>query len=200
MLDEPFRRRFAAALRPIVPGLARLGLTPLWLTVAAFVLAVFAAVLVAQERPQAALAVWILSRIGDGLDGLLARHTGQTSAFGGYLDITLDMAGYSAMVLGFAVLHPHLALAWAAVLAGYVVAITTTLALSDAAREAGRRVGAPDRTVQFSPALTEAGETTIMYVLWLLLPAHVPWLVWIWVAALAVTGIQRTALAWRALR
>ena len=200
MLDEPFRRRFATTLRPIVPGLARLGLTPNQMTVGAFVLAVIAAVLVATDRPAAALAVWIASRIGDGLDGLLARHTGRTSAFGGYLDITLDMAGYAAMVIGFAVRHPELALAWSLILAGYVLAITTTLALSDAARASGRRISETDRTFQFSAALAEAGETTIMYVLWLVLPQQLPWLVWIWVAMLAVTALQRTARAWRLLR
>lgn len=44
------------------------------------------------------------------------------------------MAGYTAMVLGFAVAHPEYWPAWGSVLAGYVLVITTTLALSDAAR------------------------------------------------------------------
>ena len=200
MLDEPFRRRFATTLRPIVPGLARLGLTPNQITVIAFVLAVLAAVLVATDRPAAALAVWLASRIGDGFDGLLARHTGRTSAFGGYLDITLDMAGYTAMVIGFAVRRPDLTLVWTAIVAGYVLAITTTLALSDAARASGRRISETDRTFQFSPALAEGGETTIMYALWLLLPEQLPWLAWAWVAVLGITALQRTTLAWRVLR
>ena len=65
---------------------------------------------------------------------------------------------------------------------------------------AARRVGATNRTFQFTPALTEAGETTAMYALWVLFPAHLPWLVWVWVAALAVTALQRTYLAARLLR
>jgi phosphatidylglycerophosphate synthase len=131
---------------------------------------------------------------------VLARDTAQSSAFGGYLDITLDMAGYSAMVVGFAVAHPALWLSWIAVLAGYVVVITTTLALSDTARSAGRSISLTDRTFQFTPALTEAGETSVMYALWVLLPNHLEWLVWVWAVALAVTVVQRTYLAYRLLR
>lgn len=170
------------------------------MTVLAFVLAVVAAALIGAGRPWTGLAVWLVSRIGDGLDGVLARQTGRATAFGGYLDITLDMAGYAAMVVGFAVAHPELSLAWTAVLAGYILAITTTLALSDAGRGAQRQVSATNRTFQFTPALTEAGETSVIYVLWVMFPAHLPWLVWGWVAALAVTAVQRTILAARLLR
>ncbi len=200
MFDEPFRVRAATLLRPLVPTLARLGVTPNHVTVLTFLMALVAATLIAVDRPRSGLLVWLVSRIGDGLDGVLARHSGRTTAFGGYLDITLDMAGYAAMVMGFAVAHPTLSLAWTAVLMGYIVVITTTLALSDAGRSSGRRVSATDRTFQFTPGFTEAGETTIMYVLWVVFPAHVFWLVWVWVAALAATAVQRTYLAARLLR
>lgn len=200
MFDEPFRRRFAAWASPLAPPLARAGVTPNGITVLTFAAALAAAILVATGRPLTGAAVWVVSRIGDGLDGVLARHTGRATAFGGYLDITLDMAGYAAMVLGFAVAHAALAVAWMAVLAGYILVITTTLALSDAARHAGRRASTTDRTFQFTPGYTEAGETTVMYVLWAIFPAQVPWLVWVWVAALGATVLQRTYLAARLLR
>lgn len=200
MFDEPFRQRFSTAIRPVIPALVRLGITPNQVTAATFVLAAIAAALIALDRPLTGLALWLASRIGDGLDGALARQAGRSSAFGGYLDITLDMAGYAAMVLGFAVAHPEFPLAWAAVLAGYVVVITTTLALSDAGRGAARPISATDRTSQFTPALTEAGETSVMYALWIAFPAQLPWLVWLWVAALLVTVLQRTLAAARLLR
>ncbi|HXG55023.1 MAG TPA: CDP-alcohol phosphatidyltransferase family protein [Vicinamibacterales bacterium] len=200
MFDESFRARFAGWVKPLAPPLARLGVTANHVTVVSFLLTLVAAALIADGRALAGLAIWILSRIGDGLDGVLARDAAQTSAFGGYLDITLDMAGYAAMVVGFAVTHPALWLAWLAVLAGYTVVITTTLALSDAARGSGHQVSLTNRTFQFTPALTEAGETSVMYGLWVVFPEHVPWLVWVWVAALAFTTVQRTVLAWRLLR
>jgi phosphatidylglycerophosphate synthase len=200
MFDESFRTRFAGWVKPLAPPLARLGVTANHVTIVSFLLTLVAAALIADGRSFAGLAIWILSRIGDGLDGVLARDAAQTSAFGGYLDITLDMAGYAAMVVGFAVAHPALWLAWLAVLAGYVVVITTTLALSDAARRSGLHVSLTNRTFQFTPALTEAGETSVMYGVWVVFPQQLPWLVWVWVAALAITTVQRTVLAWRLLR
>ena len=200
MFDEPFRARFASWVKPLAPALARFGVTANHVTIVSFLLALVAAALIADGRSLAGLAIWILSRIGDGLDGVLARDAAPTSTFGGYLDITLDMAGYSAMVVGFAVAHPALWLAWVAVLAGYVVVITTTLASSDAARWSGREVSLTTRTFQFTPGLTEAGETSVMYGLWVVFPQYVSWLVWVWVVALAITMVQRTVLAWRLLR
>jgi len=200
MFDEPFRARFSPAVRPVVLTLARLGIGPNHVSLAAFILGVAAAALVARGQAYAGLVVWGISRLGDGLDGALARETGRGTPFGGYLDITLDMGAYAAMVVGFAVRHPELALAWTMVLAGYVLVITTTLALSDAAGALGRRVSLTDRTFQFTPGIAEAGETNIMYALWVLLPSAIGWLVWIWVAALVATCLQRTHLAWRVLR
>lgn len=200
MFDEPFRARFAPLAHPIVRRLARAGVTPNRVTVVTFVLSLAAATLVGMGEAYAGLAIWLVSRIGDGIDGALARETGRITPFGGYLDITLDMAAYGVMVLGFARLHPTLAPAWLAVLAGYVVVITTTLALSDAAQSARRQVGETDRTFQFTTGIAEAGETTMMYVLWVAFPQHLEWLVWVWVAALLVTCVQRSVLAWRVLR
>ena len=110
------------------------------------------------------------------------------------------MAAYAAVVIGFAVAFPALGLAWAAVLAGYLVVITTTLALSDAGRAASRTISGTNRTFQFTPAVAEAGETSVMYALWVLFPDQLGWLVWVWAAALALTALQRTMVAWRLLR
>nr|WP_261870676.1 CDP-alcohol phosphatidyltransferase family protein [Psychrobacter sp. JCM 18901] len=46
--------------------------------------------LLAFELWYGALAVIILNRIFDGLDGAMARYAKQSSSAGGYLDITLD--------------------------------------------------------------------------------------------------------------
>jgi phosphatidylglycerophosphate synthase len=200
MFDEPFRARFQRLVDPLVHALDRAGATPNQITVVTFIVAITAAAIVAAGHPLVGIVVWLFSRIGDGLDGALARAASAATPFGGFLDITLDMAAYAAMVLGFAQIHPELPVAWAAVLFGYVIVITTTLALSDAAGVIGRRVSDTDRTFQFTPGLTEAGETNVMYVLWAIFPNHVPWLVWVWVAALVATVIQRTHLAWRVLR
>src|SRR5262245_20914313 len=102
MLDEPFRARFAEAARPLARALAAAGVTANHVTVGAFVVAIAAAVALATGRPRLGLLLWLFSRVGDGLDGVIAREGRTGSPFGGYLDITLDMAAYSAMVIAFA--------------------------------------------------------------------------------------------------
>lgn len=196
MFDEPFRARFDVAVRPLGRWLVARGVTANAISLATFFFALIAAALIAFGYAWAGLAVWLLSRIGDGFDGVVARVGQSSSPFGGLLDITLDMAGYSAMVLAFAIVHPAAALAWTSVLAGYVLVITTTLALSDAARAAAQRVSATNRTFQFTGGLAEAGETTVMYTLWVLFPQHVLWLAWLWVVVLVATALQHMVQAW----
>lgn len=199
MFDELVRVRFERVSAPAARGLARLGVSPTGMTAAAFVVSLAAAAVVGAGWPRLGFALWVLSRVGDGLDGVLARVSNRKTPFGGYLDITLDMTAYSAMVLGFAVLHPAHGLLWAAVLAGYVIAITTTLALASAAERAGRPVSATNRTFQFTSGLAEAGETSFVYGAWVFLPGWVGPLGWLWVGILVMTGVQRSWLAWRTL-
>ena len=199
MFDAPFRRRFAVAMQRPVSWFVRRGITPIQCTVAAMVLGVSAGVMVGVGRPYIGLTLWIGSRILDGLDGLVARAQGQASAFGGYLDITLDMVSYSVMLLGFARVHPQAMAAWLAILTGYVLVTTSTLALSSALESMARH-GGDDRSLQFTPGLAEAGETTVVYTLFVLAPQWTNAVAWIWAAMCGVTVVQRTLLARRLLR
>ena len=49
-----------------------------------------------------ALALWVLNRFIDGLDGAVARHAGLSSDFGGYLDIMIDLLVYAVLPIGLA--------------------------------------------------------------------------------------------------
>ncbi len=200
MFDEAFRRRFERAATPAARSLARRGLTPNAVTAAAFAVSLGAAGLIALGAPRLGFAVWLLSRVGDGLDGVIARVSGRGSSFGGYLDITLDMTAYSAMVLGFAALYPSYGMAWAAVLTGYVLAITSTLALASAAEREQRLMSATNRGYQFTRGLAEAGETTCVYGFWAFVPSWIGPVAWVWCVLLLATGVMRSRLAWRHLQ
>ena len=200
MFDETVRTHLEPLLSPIARGLGRIGLTPTTVTVGTFVIAGVAAGAIAGGYPAVGLAIWLVSRVGDGLDGVLAWASNRVTAFGGYLDITLDMAAYSAMVVAFATLHREPRLAWLGILTGYVLSITTTLALAAAADRAGRTVSATNRTYQFTRGLAEGGETTLVYVAWIVFPSFVEPVAWAWCAILFAAVIQRSILAWRVLR
>ncbi len=199
MFDERFRRAFPVLAAGPVRVLARMGASPNQVTIAACVLGVGAAWLLASGRGGLAITVWLASRVLDGLDGLLARETERGTAFGGYLDITLDMAAYGAMVVGFAVVYPTLAIGWLAVLLGYILVTTSTLALSSLLEAHHARTGHTNRSIAFTPGFAEAGETSLVYVLLVLVPSATTLIVWGWVALLAATLVQRTLFARRIL-
>jgi phosphatidylglycerophosphate synthase len=199
MIDEPFRRWLARHAASPVPHLARLGLTPNALTWSGLLLGLVAAALVSRGQFVVGLVVWLSSRVLDGYDGMLARHLGRSSLFGGYLDITFDMLAYSVMAGAFAWAMPQDRLLWMAVLVGYVLAITTTLALSSLAERADRQLGG-NRSLQFTAGLAEAGETNIVYAIIALLPAFSRMTLMVWIALLAGTAVQRTLLARRILQ
>ncbi|MCC7002219.1 MAG: CDP-alcohol phosphatidyltransferase family protein [Gemmatimonadaceae bacterium] len=198
MLDEHFRRGMQRTAAAPARWMHRLGVTPNMVTVAAYVLGLAAAVLVARGHASVGISVWIASRVLDGYDGILARLSGRATLFGGFLDISLDMLAYSSMAVAFAVARPEQWTLWMIVLVGYVMAITTTLALSSLLERADRTLGG-DRSLQFTPALAEGGETSIVYVAVVLLPGWAEGILWGWIALLALTALGRVRLAARLL-
>lgn len=199
MIDEVARHQFARAAAPVARALERAGVSPAIISWLGFGLALGAMVAVTHDRRTLAVLAWFASRLADGLDGLVARRTGQRSAFGGYLDITLDMAAYSGVVIAFGLRTPAAWLVCACVLAAYVLNITTTLALAAAAAEADRTVATGNRSVQFTRGLAEAGETHLVYAIWLLFPASVVPVGWAWCAIVLATVIHRSWCAARLL-
>ncbi|MGE3795864.1 MAG: CDP-alcohol phosphatidyltransferase family protein [Dehalococcoidia bacterium] len=199
MFDEWARRQAAPVLTPVARWLDRVRVTPNQVTVCSFLVAVGAALAIGFGQLHAGLALWLISRLGDGLDGVLARTAHAITARGAFLDITLDMAAYSGMIVAFTAQRPDLGLVFACILTGYVLSITTTLALAAGAERLGRTVSLTNRTFQFTPSLAEGGETTAMYVIWLLAPGATGATAWLWCLVVFVSVIQRSALAWRAL-
>ena len=199
MIDESFRQWLARSWSAPAVALHRAGITANQVTVVAAVLGLTAAALVAVQLTWLGIALWLARRLLDGYDGMVARLGASASLFGGYLDITLDMLAYSAMAIAYAVAIPADAVLWMLVLLGYVLAITTTLALSSLAEKADRQLGG-NRSIQFTRALAEGGETTAVYVVIALAPSVSRYVLVVWITLLAVTAIQRTVLARRLLR
>jgi phosphatidylglycerophosphate synthase len=200
MLDTPFRRHFATWAVPVARALVARGVTPNQITVTAFVLALPSAYLVATGHAVAGVLLWLVSRILDGFDGVVARTGGKASEFGGYLDITLDMAAYSAMAVAFGILHAEHSTLFYLILTGYVLCGTTVLALSSILEREKAQLSGNDRTLQLTPGYAEAGETTIAYALFALFPGQIAWLAWGWILVLGATVVQRTGLAARMLK
>lgn len=198
MLDDPFRAWLGRTAAAPARWMQRAGWSPDAVTVMGFLVSGSAVWPIAVGSLRLGIALWLAGRILDGYDGLLARMSGRATLFGGFLDITLDMLAYSAMAVAFAIRMPEDHLLWMLVLSGYVLVITTTLALSSMLERADRQLGG-DRSLQFTPGLAEGGETTIVYALIALVPQWSVWVLKGWLLLLAITVIDRLRLARRLL-
>ncbi len=96
------RARLRAFAVPIALVLGRLGLTPNSITIVGFLGTCFAAVAAAQQAWVLAGVLVIAFGIFDLFDGALARATGTASAFGAFLDSTLDRTGENLVLAGVA--------------------------------------------------------------------------------------------------
>ncbi len=144
------------------------------------------------------MALWLLSRIPDGIDGPLARASGGGTPLGGWADISADLAAYGSFVAGCAIGNPDARVACLVLLVTYYVNGGSLLALSAAATE--RRIERPDeRTFHFTRGLAEGTETIVVHSLMVLLPAWMPALAWGFAAAVVITIVQRVRLALRIL-
>lgn len=210
MLDAPLRRLLEAPLDRVAARLDRPGITPDRLTLAGLLAGVGSAGCAAGQLWWWALALWLVSRALDGLDGPLARRRGAgrpgASGRGGFLDITADFTVYGATVVGVAVgAHAgHDAPWWPflLVLLAYYVNGTAFLAYSSIAERTGRPgAGAREdgRSLRFLGGLAEGTETIAVHALWLVLPQHAATVAVAWAAVVAVSAAQRVVTGYRDL-
>ena len=76
------------------------------ITIAGFAVGVIVVPLLWLKMYYTAMAVILVNRFFDGLDGAVARKCGPTN-LGGYLDITCDYIFYSVVIIGFALAAPE---------------------------------------------------------------------------------------------
>jgi phosphatidylinositol phosphate synthase len=91
-----------ALLAPVVRLAVRLHLTPNTVTVIGFGFVLVAAGLIGVGHLLAGAAVLVAGSLLDAVDGALARATGGSTAFGSFLDSTLDRAAEAALYGGVA--------------------------------------------------------------------------------------------------
>lgn len=202
MIDKALREPKEAVLTPLVRGPLR-RIHPTAITVVAALVGLAAAGAAWQGAYLPALGLWALNRILDGLDGTLARLTGQQSDLGAYLDVVLDHVIYIAVPLGVAMAAGTASayLALALLLASFYLNAASWMYL--AALLEKRNAGAAARgeltTVTMPGGIVEGAETVVFYTLFLLFPgAHVP-LFGLMAALVVITAGQRLVWATRNL-
>lgn len=201
-----FDRAANAALTPLLQAgarrLVRLRVSADAVSVVGFALGIGAATAIAFEAYLAGLALILLSRLADGLDGAVARLT-QATDRGAFLDITLDFLFYAAVPLGFAFADPPThALPAAVLLAAFIGTGSSFLAYAVLAERRGlpASVAYPHKGLYYLGGLTEAGETLACFALMCLWPQHFALFAYGFALLCALTTAGRIAAGVRAFK
>ncbi len=200
MRDAALREDKDRLLKPIATRwFARVH--PNWISAVALGFGLACALAAWQQLYLLAILLWVINRVLDGLDGIVAREHGKQSDFGGYLDLLLDFVVYLAVPIGIAAAQPALPILWAtvALLSAFVLNLLSWSVLSAILER--RAAAAADRltTVAMPGGLIEGAETIFFYTLFLLLPAYATVLFAIMAGLVLVTAAQRVLWASRYL-
>ena len=201
MLDARLRRLIDPPLDRLSAALGYGPLTADRVTLIGFLIGLLGVAAIAQGAFGTGLALILVNRFLDGLDGALARRQGVTD-LGGFLDIVADFVFYAAVPFGFALADP----ASNAVPAAFLVLSfmgTGSSFLAFAAMAAKRGLSTELRgrkSLYYIGGLTEGTETIAAFTLACLWPAWFPLIAWVFGALCWLTTATRVAAAWQALR
>lgn len=201
MLDRAIQHALRPALARAGVALVRRGVGADAVTLAGFATGLAAAAAIGLQHYHAGLALLLLSRLFDGLDGAVARASSPTDR-GGFLDITLDFLFYAAIPLGFAFADPAAnALPAAVLLASFIGTGSSFLAFAALAEKRGLTDTAlPGKSFYFLGGLTEATETIAAFAAMCLWPAAFPAIAYGFAALCAMTTVLRIGWGYNRLR
>jgi phosphatidylglycerophosphate synthase len=201
VLDARLRRLIDPPLDRLSGPLVASGISANAVTVAGFALGLGAAAAIAWRAYLLGLALLLLNRLCDGLDGAVARRRGLTD-LGGFLDIVLDFLIYAAVPFAFALADPA-ANAPAAAFLIFSFMGTGSSFLAYAIMAAKRGVSTELRarkSLYYIGGLTEGTETIVAFVLACLWPALFPAIALIFGLLCWLTTATRIAVAVQTLR
>ncbi len=201
MLDGWMRRRIDPPLDRLGQGLARVGISADAVTLTGLGLGLTAALMIVLQVDGAALGLFGLNRLLDGLDGAIARSTRRTDR-GGFLDIVLDFAIYGAIPLAFALREPGVfALPAAVLLFSFYVNGASFLAFAAVAAKRGMSSDIRGiKSIYFTAGFMEGTETILFFAAMILFPQHFPILAYAFAGLTLMSALARIILAWHAFR
>jgi phosphatidylglycerophosphate synthase len=200
VIDARLRRVIDPPLDRLAGALAGSGLTANQATLIGFAVGLGAIAALASGAWLLGLALILINRLLDGLDGAIARRRGLTD-LGGFLDIVLDFIFYAGVPFGFALADPEAnALAAAFLLFSFVGTGSSFLAFATMAAKRGLSTELRGRkSLYYLGGLTEGTETLLTFVLACLFPAWFPVIALIFGALCWLTTATRIAVAWQTL-
>ncbi|MBL4919101.1 CDP-alcohol phosphatidyltransferase family protein [Szabonella alba] len=198
MIDAALLPLLRRVLHPAARRLAASGIGADHVTLAGFGLGLLALPALWAGAYGVALALILLNRLADGLDGEIARLHGPTDR-GAFLDIALDFLFYALVPLGFVLADPgQNAVAGAVLIASFIGTGSSFLAFSVIAERRGlTSADFPKKGIFYLGGLTEGTETIAVFVLFCLFPDLFPIIACGYAAACFVTTLLRWMQGWR---
>ncbi|MBM4427412.1 MAG: CDP-alcohol phosphatidyltransferase family protein [Chloroflexi bacterium] len=199
MFDTPLRKIKDQVGAPLARHLSRV--SPITVSLIGLVIALLAAWSAYRQIYFVAFALWILNRVLDGLDGLLARLHNKQSDFGGYVDILTDFVAYAALPIGLVAGSPsgdrYLALAF--MLASFYVNTASWMYLAALLEKRALHGDDTQTSIVMPAGLIGGFETIIAYGVFTLFPAYLTTLYSIFAILVFITIAQRLIWAKRIL-
>jgi phosphatidylglycerophosphate synthase len=186
-------------LHPLASRMVTAGIGADQITVAGFCIGVVSCALIAREHYVAGLALFLLNRLCDGLDGAVARQTRPTDR-GAFLDIASDFMIYGLFPLGFALARPGAnALAASCLLASFMGTGSSFLAFAVIAAKRGIVASDfPRKGIYYLGGLTEGTETILAFAVMCVWPDSFAVIAVAFAGLALVTTVMRWAWGWRA--
>src|SRR5271154_492700 len=178
-------------LQHVVTGLAATGLTPNVFTFLGLIVNSAAAALFAMGLFHQAAAVLFLAGFLDMADGQVARRVGQVTAFGGFLDSTLDRYSDLALYMGLVVYYTLVGRTFYMALAAVAMASSFMVSYSRARAESL----IPSCKVGFM----ERPERLVLLIIGGMYKRMAP-VLWVIAAISTITVIHRVFYTWKELR
>lgn len=198
MLDGYARKIIDPVLDQVGAFSAKKGASANWVTIIALIIGLAAALAIVFGHMYLGLALLLLSRIGDGLDGAVARHSKATD-FGGFLDIVFDFVFYGIIPLAFILYDPaQNGVAGAVLLFSFYVNGASFLAYSVLAEKKKLMTDIRgEKSIYFTTGLAEATETFAVFAIFCVWPQSFPVVAYIFAAICFYTALSRIVLAWK---
>lgn len=200
MLDTFFIKSLKQPLRLTAIAIDKLGVKANWITLFGFVVGMMVIPTLYFGDTSLALALVVINRLMDGLDGAVARVQGPTD-LGGYLDITLDFIFYSAVIFGFALMDPaENALAASFLIFAFMGTGSSFLAFAIMAEKRNiERLEYGRKSLYFLGGLTEGTETIVFLLLICAFPHGFSILAYVFAAMCWITTATRIYAGYRTL-
>lgn len=201
MIDKAMRVLKRRLLRSVTKGVGAF-VGPMPITLLALAVGLATAWAAALGATGAALVLWFLNRVIDGLDGEVARFRGESSDLGGYIDMMGDVVVYAAIPLALALAHaePQVTAVLLIMIASFYINVTSWAYLSALLEKRHAQSSSRFTSIAMPSGLIEGTETILVYALLIAAPGIIVQTALVAAAAGLISAAQRMIWAVRTLK